>query len=77
MIRLIFLLFILAALSSFKMCSADMIGHNQQVKDNARCDRLAGHYLNHGLTEGERTRLRHKHCRELNGVWMSDRVYQA
>lgn len=76
--RLILLLSIVASLIPINMCSADLVGHDLQTHDNERCQRLASHYLNHGMTPQEAARLTRRHCKEANnGVWVSDKVYQA
>lgn len=57
--------------------SADLDGSARQRRDDARCARVGAVFDRRGLTDRERASLSRRHCKQLNGRWVSDRYYQA
>lgn len=69
-------LLVIVAVVAF-VVSADLGGSDRQRRDDARCDRVGAVMERRGLTDRERASLARRHCKQLNGRWVSDRYYQA
>lgn len=57
--------------------SADLAGSRRQRAANRRCAAMGRAYERRGLTERERAKLEQAECHQVEGKWLSRRVFQA
>lgn len=57
--------------------SADLDGSRRQRNANRRCALMGRAFERRGLTERERARLADANCHQVDGEWLSNRVFTA
>lgn len=57
--------------------AADLEGTERLHRANRRCAILGRAYARHGITSREQTRLTAAHCQEVDGQWVTDRIFTA